>query len=99
MFTQIAQKVKEVVTNSRCEYKTVLGNKSATIHPGSVLFQRKPYAEAIVYTISFYSFLIYIFLINTIWFIQQKSISDVLLQLNLDGYMNYFQNGLVKWCF
>ena len=77
MFTQIAQKVKEVVKNSRCEYKTVIGNKSAAIHPGSVLFQRKPYAEAIVYTISFYSFLIYIFLMNTIWFIQQKSISDV----------------------
>lgn len=76
MFTQIAQKVKEVVKNSRCEYKTVIGNKSAAIHPGSVLFQRKPYAEAIVYTISFY-FFIYSFLINTIWFIQQKSISDV----------------------
>ena len=56
MFTQVAQKVKEVVKNSRCEYKTVIGNKSAAIHPGSVLFQRKPYAEAIVYTISFYLF-------------------------------------------
>lgn len=53
MFTQIGQKVKEVVKNSRCEYKSVIGNKTASIHPGSVLFQKKPYADAIVYTISF----------------------------------------------
>ena len=52
MFVQIAKKVTEVVKNSRAEYKTILGNKTAAIHPASVLFQKKPYPEAIVYTIS-----------------------------------------------
>ncbi|KAK8803880.1 hypothetical protein WA588_005770 [Blastocystis sp. NMH] len=50
MFVQIAKKVTEVVKNSRAEYKTILGNKTAAIHPASVLFQKKPYPEAIVYT-------------------------------------------------
>lgn len=53
MFTQIAKKVGEVVKNSRSEYRTMVGNKTAAIHPASVLFQKKPYPEAIVYTISF----------------------------------------------
>ena len=53
MFVQIAKKVGEVVKNSRSEYKTMIGNKTAAIHPASVLFQKKPYPEAIVYTISF----------------------------------------------
>ena len=53
MFIQIAKKVTEVVKNSRAEYKTLVGNKTAAIHPASVLFQKKPYPEAIVYTISF----------------------------------------------
>ena len=55
MFVQIAKKVTEVVKNSRAEYKTILGNKTAPIHPASVLFQKKPYPEAIVYTISLLS--------------------------------------------
>lgn len=53
MFIQIAKKVGEVVKNSRSEYRTMVGNKTAAIHPASVLFQKKPYPEAIVYTISF----------------------------------------------
>ncbi|KAM7458267.1 hypothetical protein BLSTO_00977 [Blastocystis sp. subtype 1] len=47
MFTQIAKKVGEVVKNSRSEYRTMVGNKTAAIHPASVLFQKKPYPEAI----------------------------------------------------
>ncbi|KAK8793914.1 hypothetical protein WA171_003042 [Blastocystis sp. BT1] len=50
MFVQLAKKVTEVVKNSRAEYKTMIGNKTASIHPASVLFQKKPYPEAIVYT-------------------------------------------------
>ena len=49
---QVANRVKEVVKNSRCEYQTIIGHKTAAIHPASVLFQRKPYPDAIVYTIS-----------------------------------------------
>ena len=52
MFVQVANRVKEVVKNSRCEYQTIIGHKTAAIHPASVLFQRKPYPDAIVYTIS-----------------------------------------------
>lgn len=52
MFVQTAKKVREVVKNSRSEYQTMLGHKTAAIHPSSVLFQKKPYPEAIVYTIS-----------------------------------------------
>lgn len=50
MFVQTAKKVREVVKNSRSEYQTMLGHKTAAIHPSSVLFQKKPYPEAIVYT-------------------------------------------------
>ncbi|CBK25243.2 uncharacterized protein [Blastocystis hominis] len=53
MFVQVANRVKEVVKNSRCEYQTIIGHKTAAIHPASVLFQRKPYPDAIqelVYT-------------------------------------------------
>ena len=56
MFVQIAKKVDEVVKNSRAEYKTMIGNKTASIHPASVLFQKKPFPEAIIYTISIDSF-------------------------------------------
>lgn len=52
MFVQLANRVKEVVKNSRCEFQTIIGHKTAAIHPASVLFQRKPYPDAIVYTIS-----------------------------------------------
>ncbi|KAK8810555.1 hypothetical protein WA158_007130 [Blastocystis sp. Blastoise] len=50
MYIQIARKLPQLVKGARCEYKTILGSKVASLHPGSVLFMKTPPPETIIYT-------------------------------------------------